>query len=127
MNKHGVVSFWACVAAAPLCWWLGKVPMLTRVFGGVHATSFWHAVMAGALLGLAFMLIRPVLRLLTLPIGCLTLGIFGIVIDTALVLAISSIRVMGFSVSSPVSALVVALVCNAMCVPITMLGIGQRR
>jgi len=127
MNKHGVVSFWACVAAAPLCWWLGKLPLLTRIFGGVHATSFWNAALAGVLLGLVFMLIRPLIRLLTLPIGCLTMGAFGVVIDTALVLGISSIRVMGFSVSSVFSALVVALACNAMCVPITMLGIGQRR
>lgn len=127
MNKRGVVCFWACVVAAPLCGYLATVPAFARVFGGIHAYSMWHAVITGVVLGLAYMLIRPILRILTLPIGCLTLGLFGIVIDTVLVLAISSIRVMGFSVTSPFSALVVALVCNAMCVPVSMLGVGKRR
>lgn len=39
----------------------------------------------GLILGLAHLVLRPVLRLLSAPIGCLTLGLFGLVIDVGLI------------------------------------------
>lgn len=42
-------------------------------------------LITGLILGLAHLVLRPVLRLLSAPIGCLTLGLFGLVIDVGLI------------------------------------------
>ena len=39
----------------------------------------------GAVLGAAHLILRPLLRLLTAPLGCLTLGLSGTCIDVALI------------------------------------------
>jgi putative membrane protein len=70
----------------------------------------WLAV--GVLLGIAHLFIRPILRLLSAPIGCLTLGLFGLVIDVALIYGCAYL-VDGFAVSGLVYALLTAIVINA--------------
>lgn len=58
--------------------------------------------------GPAYVLIRPLLKLLTLPIGCLTLGLFGFVIDAGLILFCARLFP-GFSVDGFGWALAAAL------------------
>ena len=48
---------------------------------GVQVRSFWVALLAALVLGLANLLVRPVLLLLTLPINLLTLGLFTLVVN----------------------------------------------
>ena len=99
------LCFLCCLLAAPLA---------TRLIPGISADSIYTALIAGAALGVAYLLIRPILRLLTLPIGCLTLGLFGWVIDTALILALPFVRA-GFEVSGVIPAFLVALLVNVLC------------
>jgi len=72
------ITFLACVLMVYAC---------TALLSGVHAASPEDALWAGAVLGLAYLILRPVLRVLTLPIGCLTLGLSNFVIDVVLLMA----------------------------------------
>ena len=82
--------------------------------GGISADSPQQALLAGALLGAAHVILRPVLRLISLPLGCLTLGLFGVVIDVALLYGCSHL-VEGFHILSLPYALIVAMFVNIIC------------
>ena len=69
---------------------------------------------AGLLLGLAHLLIRPVLRLISLPLGCLTFGLSGTVIDVGLIYLAGKFAE-GFVIPDFFCALVTALVINCVC------------
>lgn len=72
------------------------------------------ALMTGALLGVAHLLLRPILRLVSAPLGCLTLGLFGFVIDVGLIYLCAHF-VAGFQVPTPLYAIVTALLINFIC------------
>ena len=97
------ITFLACVLMAYAC---------TMLFDGVHAASIEDAMFAGAVLGAAYLVIRPVLRLLTLPIGCLTLGISNFVIDIVLLMMCDG-WIEGFAIDGIGWAAVSALCVNA--------------
>ena len=59
-------------------------------------------------------LLRPILRLLTAPLGCLTLGLFGLVIDVGLIYLCGAL-VEGFAVSGLLCAALTAVCINAIC------------
>lgn len=103
------INFFACVLGMPLC---------VYIMPGLHMVSVVEGLAAGALLGVAYMLLRPLLKLLTLPIGCITLGLSGVIIDTALVLLCSKL-VQGFTVDNFGWALAAALFINLICAPAT--------
>lgn len=65
--------------------------------GVVHFASTGALLTAAVAVGLINALLRPVLRLLTLPLNLLTLGLFGWVINAALLLLASRL-VPGFTV-----------------------------
>jgi putative membrane protein len=88
------------------------------LIGGIHSTGEWWQFL---LVALAFSLlntyVRPILRILTLPITVITLGIFLIVINAAMLLltsAISDQLSLGFKVddfgAAFLGAIVVAIV-----------------
>lgn len=64
---------------------------------GVSVSNFWAALLAALVLGLANLLIRPLLLLLTLPLTVLTLGLFTLVIN-AIVFLIAAAFTPGFQV-----------------------------
>ena len=99
------VTFICCIMAMVTCPYL---------LPGITVTEPMQAVAAGTLLGLAYLVIRPVMRLLTLPLGCLTLGLFNLVIDVGLIY-LSASFVEGFHVPSLLYALLTALLINAIC------------
>jgi len=68
------------------------------VLPGVHVESFMTAVVVGVILGIANAILKPILLLLTLPITILTLGLFTLVINGIIVLAVSQL-VPGFYVN----------------------------
>ena len=98
------------IAVTFLCCLLG-VPTGAKLFPGIVVAEPMAAVQAGVLLGVAYLLLRPVLKLLTLPIGCLTLGLTNFAIDVGLLYGCAYL-IEGFSVESVVSALGVALLIN---------------
>ena len=69
-------------------------------------------LMVGAALGVLHLLLRPVLRLISAPLGCLTLGLSGTAIDVALIY-LSARVVPGFPMPELLCALLTALLVNA--------------
>ena len=71
-------------------------------------------LIVGTALGIAHLILRPVLRLITAPLGCLTLGLSGTAIDVGLIYL--SARVLpAFQVPSLIYALLTAILINAIC------------
>ena len=108
-GSPALLIFLCCVLAVPTVGVLmGLVPP------DVKPEAARPALLVGALLGLAHLVLRPVLRLLFAPVGCLTLGLFGLVIDVGLIY-LSAEFVDGFAVPSFLYAILTALLINAIC------------
>ena len=69
---------------------------------------------AGLLLGLIHLVLRPLLRLITAPLGCLTFGLSGMVIDVGLIY-LAAEYVDGFAVPDFLCALLTAMLINGIC------------
>ncbi|MBR1558787.1 MAG: phage holin family protein [Clostridia bacterium] len=104
-----VLILLTCVLAVP------TVGELMGIYpGDWDLQALRPALLTGAALGVAHLVLRPVLRLIFSPLGCLTLGLFGLVIDLALIY-LAAACVEGFEVPSFAYALVTALLINAIC------------
>lgn len=78
---------------------------------GVSVSSFWVAVIVAIVLGIINVFVRPLLVILTLPITVVTLGLFILVINAALILLASAI-VPDFAVAGFWWALLFSLVVS---------------
>ncbi|MFA6375883.1 MAG: phage holin family protein [Candidatus Paceibacterota bacterium] len=68
------------------------------ILPGVTLSGFGAALLVALVLGLLNVFIKPLLLILTLPINILTLGLFTLVINAAIILMASAI-VPGFKVA----------------------------
>ena len=102
-SSRMTMTFLACLLMPYAC---------AQLLEGVHAESLQAALLVGAALGVAYLILRPLLRLLTLPIGCLTLGISNFVIDVAILYLLAG-AVDGFTIESVVYAALAALLVDA--------------
>ena len=89
-----------------LVWLINALALMAVAYlmPSIVITSFWAALGAALLLGLANTVIRPLLILLTLPATLITLGLFIFVIN-ALLFQLAGNLVEGFSVGGFWSAL----------------------
>lgn len=88
-------------------WFLGAVALLlvAYLFPGIHVDGLWpSAIVAALALGFANAFIRPILSVLTLPLTCLTFGLFSLVLNAVLFWAVSEL-VDGFEVEGALTAL----------------------
>ncbi len=112
-KKHGAsrwsIIFLCCLLAVPTV-----AIMMGEYTGALTLKALTPALVTGALLGAAHLVLRPVLRLLSAPLGCLTLGLSGMVIDVGLIYACGHL-VKGFAVPGPLYAVLTALLINAIC------------
>lgn len=95
----GALTLLAIAYAAPS---LGILP-------GFHVAGFEAAIVATVVLSLLNLTVRPILRWLTLPITCLTFGLFALVINAA-VMMLADALVAGFEVGGFRNALVVSVI-----------------
>ena len=103
------IIFMCCTLAVP------TVATMMGMYGGAPTLEqAAPALVTGALLGIMHLFLRPILRLLTAPIGCMTLGLFGMVIDVGMLYACSRL-VKGFEVPGPLYAVLTAVLINAVC------------
>lgn len=76
------------------------IGVAAQVLPGIQVDGLWPTVVAALLLGLANVTIRPILFLLTLPLTLLTLGLFALVVNGAMLAMVASlvkgVRVAGF-------------------------------
>ena len=96
---------WAATALA--------IGVAAQVLPGIRVDSPWAAIVAALLLGFVNATLRPILLLLTLPITVLTLGLFALVVNGAMLALVASvvkgIHVEGFG-SAVLGGLVISLV-----------------
>lgn len=94
------------------------VPTIAQVMGiygpDMDPQALRAPLAVGALLGVCHIVLRPVLRFVFAPVGCLTFGLFGLVIDIGLIYLCAS-RVPGFVVPSFLYALLCAMAINTIC------------
>ena len=103
------IIFLTCTLAVP------AVAALMGYYGGMPTLEqATPALVMGGLLGVAHLVLRPILRVVFAPLGCLTLGLFGMVIDVGLLYA-SNLLVKGFEVPSLLYAVLTAMVINGVC------------
>ena len=100
-NRYAIV-FLCCLLAMPTC---------VKLLPGFRAESLTAAFAAGALLGAAHLVIRPLIRVLTAPIGCLTLGLIQPMIDTLLIYGCSRLCP-GFTAGNIVETLLAVALIN---------------
>ena len=98
------------VMATFLCCVLG-VPTCVRLLPGLSAADMMSAVAVGVLLGAAYLVLRPILRVVTFPVGCLTFGLFNAVIDVALLYGCAAL-IEGFAIESVIAAIGTALLIS---------------
>ena len=74
----------------------------------IHVDNIWIALIAALVIGLANVLIRPLLIILTLPITLITLGLFIFVINGVLFWAVGNL-LQGFEVRNLLSGIIGAI------------------
>ena len=99
------IIFLCCVLSMPTC---------AKIMPGVTATDLRAAVAAGVILGLAYLIVRPVMHVITLPVGCVTFGLTNLAIDVGLIWACGQL-IEGFQVDTLLTALLAAVMVNALC------------
>lgn len=85
--------------------------LATAVLPGIHIAGIGTLLIAGVLLGLVNAVVRPVLVILTLPLTIVTLGLFLLVINAAM-LAFVAWVLPGMSIAGFWSALFGSLVVS---------------
>ncbi len=100
-----IFRFFACVGAVPLCVYL---------LPGVTATDYTYAVVAGAVLGVIYLTLRPVMKLVLGVFNLFTLGLLYVVLDAWLVQLCSWIMEGKFHVDDFLWALATALIVNVL-------------
>ena len=79
------------------------------IFDGITYSSLTNLLLTGLVLGVVNFFVRPVVKLLTLPITIVTLGLWLIVVN-AFMLLLTSWLVSGFAVDAFLTALGAAVV-----------------
>lgn len=85
------------------------VLVASKLLSGVQVDGYVSAIIVGLLLGVVNIFIRPIVTFLTLPITILTLGLFLLVINAAMVLLVDFLMP-GFNVSGWIPAILFAIV-----------------
>jgi putative membrane protein len=67
-------------------------------------------VLTGLVLGVVNAFVRPIIEIISMPITCLTLGLFHFVISALMLLLVSALPLLGFQVSGFVPAFLGAIV-----------------
>jgi putative membrane protein len=100
-----IFRFFACVGAVPLCVYL---------LPGVTATDYTFAIAAGAVLGVIYLTLRPVMKLVLGVFNLFTLGLLYVFLDAWLVQLCSWIMEDKFHVDDFLWALATALIVNVL-------------
>ena len=113
--SRSIVVMLTCILAAPT---VACIMQFISIHNQVDLKLAAPYLIVGAALGVAHLILRPLLRLITAPLGCLTFGLSGTVIDVGLIYL--SARVLPtFQVPSLIYALITAILINAVCAILT--------
>ena len=96
--------FLARVLIAALGLWLAAV-----VLAGVSYSGWLDLLLAALLLGLVNAIVRPIVFLLTLPLTILTLGLFLLVVNAAMI-GLVALLLPGFTISGLVPGILASII-----------------
>lgn len=82
--------------------------VVATILPGFRIESWWVAVVAAIVIGLINTFLKPVLRIITLPITILSLGIFALILNVLLLLLAAAV-VPGFNIDGLVTALIASI------------------
>lgn len=99
----GLVLKWLTLAAS--------IMLAAYLIPGVAISGLWSALVLALVLGILNVLVKPLLVIITLPINILTLGLFTLVINTALILLAGTI-VKGFDAGGFWNALLFGIILS---------------
>ena len=94
-NKMKIILNWVLISVS--------VFVTTKIISGIIVDPIWVALVVGACLTLFNMFIKPIIKVLTLPLNILTLGLFSLVINSILFWYLGTF-IKGCEVSTPVAA-----------------------
>ena len=113
--SRSIVVMLTCILAAPT---VACIMEFMTIRNQAELKLALPYLVVGAALGVAHLILRPLLRLITAPLGCLTFGLSGTAIDVGLIYL--SARVLPtFQVPSLLYALLTAILINAICAILT--------
>ncbi len=98
-----MAQFLACVITLPLA------AYLLKDYGGIYALNYMYAAIAGGILGIIHLTVRPILKTLLKLFNWLTLGLLFVLIDGGIVLFLGQIKVEYFHISNLLIAVIVAV------------------
>ena len=109
--SRSIVVMLTCILAAPT---VACIMEFLTIRNQAELKLALPYLVVGAALGVAHLILRPLLRLITAPLGCLTFGLSGTAIDVGLIYL--SARVLPtFQVPSLLYALLTAILINGIC------------
>jgi uncharacterized membrane protein YvlD (DUF360 family) len=80
----GTISFWTAVTLISGVE-VKIIPDIPSIFG-IQFTAVWQVlILIGSTLGLINLFIKPIISAITLPLRVLTLGLFGLIINIAII------------------------------------------
>ena len=82
-------------------WFIASLAIIISAYllPGVHVESFLAALATALVLGLLNLFLKPILIFFTLPINILTLGLFTLIINAAVIM-LTTVIVPGFKIDS---------------------------
>ncbi len=83
----------------------------TYVVPGIHVATFLTAVIVAAVLGFINTIIKPVVKILTLPINIITLGLFSLILNGLFFWLVAKV-VSGFHVDTFTAAIWGAIIVS---------------
>lgn len=89
----------------------GSIVLVSYIVPGIYVSGFSSALLAALVMGILSITIKPIMRLITLPLTIITLGISSILLNAFFFWLISTI-VKGFSVDGFIPALVGSIVVS---------------
>lgn len=89
-----------------------SVWLTTQLVAGVMVNPIWVALIVGACLTLFNMFLKPIIKILTLPINLITFGLFSLVVNGIIFWYLGTV-VKGFTVATFWAAFISALVVSA--------------
>ncbi len=79
-------------------------------YGYGDADKWISLALTALVLGIVNAFVRPIISLIAMPITCLTLGLFQLVIAGLMLLLVSAIPALGFQVDNIIAAIIGAIV-----------------
>ena len=81
-------------------------------YGMGEVGRYLSLILTGLILGMVNAIVKPILVMVSMPITCLTLGLFIFVINALMLLLVSAIPFLGFAVNGFIVALVASILIS---------------